>query len=310
MRYLLGIFGETSGQKNISNPSADIVAFAHMVNNKEAVQMAMSEGVNGVEIDLQFTENGNPKEFRHGGICDCSCKCLLGGNWCPDDDVCNALWKKSGSHCNAKEEATALISFLATFSKQLAVIYIDSKVDNGATNLTEAGKQVIKLLDKYAFAKGFKGQVIIGTPFVKQIAYAKAAVQAAKASPNKSKYYFAIDGEGHDFEKAMNNKTGLLSLDTKNRAYSVGITVCSPETFSKEILLSAANQKKGVLCSTGIWTLDKQSSMETYLDYGANALMSNKPAVLLAAIKAKDGILATPGFALKPATSDDLILSF
>ena len=44
-------------------------AIAHMCNQIEAVDWAMNEGANAVEIDLNFKS----WKFEHGAPCDCTC---------------------------------------------------------------------------------------------------------------------------------------------------------------------------------------------------------------------------------------------
>ena len=288
-----------------SQAAAKMTAMAHMVNSRGAVEWAMQKGANGIEVDLQFNDSGDPFEFRHGGVCDCSCLCPLGD--CKDDDVCKALWSDTGSHCNAREDVNSLLITMNRFSNQLAVVYIDSKIDEDTPNLSAAGANVIAKLDQVLFAGGFKGQVVIGTPSATAIAYTRAAVNAANRSPNKAKYFFAIDGEGTDFPAAMNARNGLLSLPTKNRAYSTGITVCLPNTFNVQIRLAAHNQRLGVIGSVGIWTLDKEASMNSYLTSGANSIITNYPQIAVRAIRNFGGELAKPGEALRVATSDAIV---
>jgi hypothetical protein len=48
-------------------------AIAHMTNTAAAVDWALGQGANGVEMDLQFDAAGKPTFFKHGGICDCTC---------------------------------------------------------------------------------------------------------------------------------------------------------------------------------------------------------------------------------------------
>src|SRR5437588_6419450 len=46
---------------------------AHMVNTASAVDWALSQGANGLEMDLRFRSDGTPYQFQHGGFCDCDC---------------------------------------------------------------------------------------------------------------------------------------------------------------------------------------------------------------------------------------------
>ena len=51
---------------------------AHMTNTPRAVDWAVAKGANAVEIDLEFTSNGEPYRTNHspnGEACDCTCMC-------------------------------------------------------------------------------------------------------------------------------------------------------------------------------------------------------------------------------------------
>ncbi len=308
---LLSIMGcATSGARidKASDEGSGLVVYAHMANTTAAVQWALGAGVNAVEMDLQFQSDGSPQEFRHGGVCDCSCTdgCIIKPT-CESGNVCYILWE-SGSSCNASVDADTMTKFLGSYPNQhhpnkLAVIYIDSKVDSGSIDLAAAGKAVIDLLDTNTFGGGFKGQVVISTPATEQIAYTKAAINAAKASTNREQYYFTIDNEGDNFLAVAK---ALVPL-TENRGFSTGITACAPVTYYEAIELSALNEKNGVMSFTGIWTLNDESSMSTYLDDGANGLMTNIPSHALAALEAKGLKLAEPGAAFAPSTSNRIV---
>ena len=258
----------------------------------------MAEGANGVELDLKFNHEGEAVAFRHGRPCDCSCLCPE-GNACAKENVCFRLWRATDSHCNAQEDVDKMMKELARYSNQLSVIYIDSKVDAEGIDLEAAGVNVIALLDK-AFKRGFRGQVIIGAPYIKQEKYLRSAAKSAAGSPYKESYFFTIDGEEDEFLKVAG---ALIQLETDNRIYSTGITTCWGRRFYSEIQLAASNQERGVLGGTGIWTLDDESSMTSYLSLGADLIVTNFPGLLVEVIESQGLKPAKPGEALSSATS-------
>ncbi|KAI8892528.1 hypothetical protein BC833DRAFT_662313 [Globomyces pollinis-pini] len=279
---LIQLFGFTNAAAN--------TIFAHMVNHPDVVRWAIDQGANGIEMDLRF-DGSKPSEFRHSGICDCSCICANGDN-CPETSVCNKLWKVTGSHCNAKSTADEMTKALGSsdLHDKLAVIYIDSKIDEN-TPLRESGENIVKLLNENVFEKGYKGQVIISGSEVKFADYLKGALSAAKASKFADQYFYTYDAEGGNHERVF---TALKELDTKNIAYATGITICLPGTYETAIKGSIS---KNAYAGIGIWTIDKESSMKDYVNFGVTSIMTNRIDNALKVIPAEN--LAKPGSALK-----------
>ena len=52
---------------------ADVLYYniAHAVNHSKYIDWAVSNGANGIEADLRFTDNGDVLKFQHGTICEC-----------------------------------------------------------------------------------------------------------------------------------------------------------------------------------------------------------------------------------------------
>ncbi len=273
-------------------PPASVTAkkfyiIAHMTNTVAAVTWAVNEGANGVEMDLNYDANGTPIEFKHGGVCDCSCN-IAGGV----THVCSPL-KNS---CEAKENPATLLNKVATTN--LALLYIDSKVDKN-TN-PEAGNQLIDLLDKQLFARGFKGMVLVGAPESAAIKYLEAASKKAASSLYKDRLYFGIDMDRVITNKVTTTIANLQKLQTTTPGtkitYGTGITSCTADTFYSEITEGVKQQANGVTRLTATWTIDKPGSLTNYLDLGVRAIITNKPAVLKEVIKQRGGIqLAVPG---------------
>jgi len=128
---------------------------AHMTNSKGAVNWAVRVGANGVEMDLTFKNDGTPKEFYHGGVCDCTCICPW---WCDGNHVCAALQDDTGKSCNAYTPAYEMAAYLgsAGIRDKLAIIYIDAKLGDSVSYYV-AGGRVVDMLNANVFKKGYKG---------------------------------------------------------------------------------------------------------------------------------------------------------
>lgn len=289
-----------------------VVVLAHMVNSLQAVDWAVEQGANGVEMDLRFASDSTPLVFRHSQGLNAPCDCTASA-W-GDDHVCEHLGnppegiqKKSAmlkgqKLCFVEADANEMLTHLAS-KDSLAVVYIDSKVDGSDfPNLGQAGIEVVKALDEYLFGNGYGGQVIIGAPKIGQTEYLRMAEQQGQKSPYKDRYFFTIDGEGEKFEKVMDT---LISI-SPNRVYATGITSLAPGSYDDAIYKSAYNQTQGVLGGTGIWTIDDPKPMKRYLTIGADMLMTNRPGAAVSVVKELGLPLARPGSALKTATSTAL----
>ncbi len=294
----------------LAGPSAakpkDFYAIAHMTNSIEAVNWAVAQGANGIEADLRFDPGTQqPTVFQHSiGQQPCDC-------WCASkSDVCKQ--ESSGLiGCKASVSAASLLAHAAT-NEKLALVVIDSKVDSqnfpqDTAKLEAAGHAVVSLLADNLFAKGYKGEVVIGAPHLAQYKYIESAAKAAQNNEYKDRFYFTIDGE-------EGNATGVLeklaSLPSKNRVYGTGISACAPETYFKAILTGAANQRAGVIGLAYIWTLDKESSMDSYIKKGAMGVMTNFPGLAVRAAARHGLALAQPGVRHQiPAATSDIVVN-
>ncbi len=259
---------------------------AHMTNTVAAVDWAVGEGANAVEVDLRFDATGKPLEFRHGGVCDCSCN-VAGGS----THVCAPL----KNACEAKTDAAILLNRIA--QTNMALVYIDSKVEK--TTNKDAGNQVIDFLVTQLFAKGYKGVVLIGTPDSSLIDYLQLASKKGATTQYKDRFYYEV---GMDRQMDITLKDTFANLQKLQAltpgtkiAYSTGLTSCVPGSFFSEITEGVKQQAAGVTRLTGTWTVDKQSTMMNYLDLGVRWLITNKPRALNEVLKVRGIQLAVPG---------------
>ncbi|CAF1124428.1 unnamed protein product [Rotaria sordida] len=238
-----------------------------MANNRKTLNWAVSQGANGIESDFQFNDDGNPTIVEHGGGIVCDCICPVGKN-----HIChNGL----GGQCQgskASNDAAAHVQHVARL-KGVALFIVDSKVEaKWGGRLIKAGAAIVPFLDKNLFKYGYKGKVVIGTSKMNTYDYIQAAVVAANSSTNRERYFFTFDGAGDDYNGAMT----ILSRLTNNRVYGTGITSCGGETFYGAIEAAVAGKIKAENGLNYIWTLDKESSMQNYINRGVQGIVTNR----------------------------------
>ncbi len=251
---------------------------AHMTNTPEAVNWALRQGANGVEIDLQFNSDGTPLEFKHGGTCDCS----VCGSSSPLH-VCSVL----NQNCSATTGPTQLLNHIA--KTDLALVYIDSKI-NSDTYLYGAGNEVIQLLETQLFGAGFRGIALVSA--ADNFGYIRAAAERAVSSAYRDRIYFGLD---KDMSRTAQQTIDLLQqLPTDNLVYNYGVTSCLYIEYYNEISTGVMNQISGKVKMTGIWTIDNQTSMGEYISRGARAMVTNRPAILKQELASRNIPLATP----------------
>nr|CAH0107836.1 unnamed protein product [Daphnia galeata] len=225
--------------------SLKVGVIAHMINTPNAVRWALNQGANGIEIDLMF-EGTRPSVFYHRFPCDCNCLLQFLTN---RHNRCGAL----GEGCSASTNVTEMAGFLGSsevVSSRLALIYIDAKLDKSVRNYAEAGANVVRLFNEPVFARG--------------------ALQEATRSNYTDRYFYTIENEGDHAYKVLDDS---LQLPTNNIVYSTGITACLPIVFT--VLSETVSRKKNA--AVGIWTVDQEYSMRSYLDIGVDFILTNRP---------------------------------
>ena len=308
VNILLATVVLTTGSGVFVSATRPINVIAHMVNTPGSIRWALDQGANAVEIDLRF--NGtDPSFFRHsisGEACDCSCFCAI-GSICSSDSVCKFLWNESGGHCGIGTSAEVLTLSLGEedIRSKLALIYIDSKLSKYVRDYALAGAKVVQLLNKNIFDRGYLGQVIIGCPSVAFADYLKGAIAEADQSKYYDRYFYTFDSEGRHPELVWHES---LELPTHNIIYSTGTTSCSflSMTFLDVVKSSLA---KNAYAAVGIWTLDREASMKSYVEAGVDFILTNKPAVA-ANIVRNSSFIPQPGKALNAKYVPNLGVSY
>jgi hypothetical protein len=278
----------------MASPKVSVIA--HMINTPNAVRWALNQGANGIEIDLMF-EGTRPSVFYHGFPCDCTCLLQFLTN---RHNRCGAL----GEGCSASTNVTEMADFLGSsevVSSRLALIYIDAKLDKSVRNYAEAGANVVRLFNERVFARGFRGQILLGCLTILYSDYLRGALQEATRSNYTDRYFYTIDNEGDHAYKVLDDS---LQLRTNNIVYSTGITACLPIVFHDAIQYSL---EKKTYAAVGIWTIDQEYSMRSYLDIGVDFILTNRPK-RAAQLIGSDNI-PLPGSALKEKLWDRVLIS-
>jgi len=241
---------------------------AHMANTKDAIDWAMNYGANGIEADLMYSDQ-TPSMFKHGGICDCTCQKM---NLFKTASICEPL----KNNCDASTPADELLSHVIL--KKPSVFYFDNKVQESWSDAQqgEAGKNLANLAAESLIKKGFRGQVVVAVPEIRFLPFLTAAKQELDSiltGAQLSQVFYSIDME-NSFQAALQ---ALKSLGTKQIMYATGITVCVPKTFYSQIQEAAQARAQGEIAEAIIWTIDKEDSMDIYVEKGASGIMTNMP---------------------------------
>lgn len=308
---ITGLFPLLALLPRIAAAEALYYNIAHAINHSKYIDWAVQNGANGIEADLRFTDAGYPFMFQHGTTCECQFPQLGSLLW-NQTGICIQMMKNdpvyqpdplsarietvrsSADACNVNESARSFMNTLA--SKPIALFIVDSKVGatvakNDAARLA-AGQAVIALLRSELFEKGYQGKVIVGVDKSAYRQYIEGAVQAARGTPYFDRIYFSFDEDGNssgfppfsspDAERTLK----LLKETAPGRAvYGNGISANFFGNFRKSFQLGVNAEKAGDIHMNYIWTLDKPSAMETYLDIGVRGVMTNDPAKFRQAIQ-------------------------
>ncbi|CAF4075386.1 unnamed protein product [Adineta steineri] len=121
---------------------------AHMANNRETLDWAVSQGANGIESDFQFNNDGYPSVIEHGWPCDCRvniykdsiCRHGLHGN-CSGSKARNDPTAHNG--VNGKSNGEHGMTYIWTLDKESSMKdYINRGVQGIITNRIALAKRV------------------------------------------------------------------------------------------------------------------------------------------------------------------------
>jgi len=286
---------------------------AHMANTLAAVDWALEQGANALEMDLHFDSSGMPELFNHGGICDCTCSpwCLVtNNNGDPaasniEPDICKPL----GCKCNASTAAATMFAALAK-KPTLALVIIDSKVTGAMSEklLARSGRAVIAAVNEQLFAQGYAGNVVVSAGKADAFTYLQNAASAAASGQFADRTFVGLDQVGGSTANAVCALNVINRLETKARAFGTGITACLNGSYEAAIATAAANRDKDEP-SVGpvyVWTLDRDASLRAYITFGPSGIMTNRPARLLKAALDAGLQIAVPETRLPLATTVDV----
>lgn len=251
-----------------------VYVIAHMTNTQKAVDWALKQGSNALEIDLEFDSSGVPGDFKHGGICDCTCI----GPIARLKSVCTRLRQGIKRPCNGKTDSATLLSHIAQKYKDnpsFHIVIIDSKVGDVASDkLDEAGIAVVDLMEEHLFGNGYRGEVVIGAPEPSHGGYVTTAWAYSISKAKRDHYSFTIDG-ARKINTAAAAQQALVAIPATHRVFGTGISRCATKAFNPfvDILQSVP----GGYGFSYVWTVDLPKKMGTFIDAGARGIMTNFP---------------------------------
>ena len=274
-----------------------------MTNTPHAVDWAIGQGANAVELDLEFTENRGSvslDRFHHGPPCDCTCLCLVTRACRDSASVCNALKHDSFRPCDAGSSAQTLLNHVAGKS-EIALVYIDSKVptDWESSDQFVAGRKVVDALADWLFGNDYQGYVIIGAFREERLPYLKGAVQRASTSPFQDKMYFTYEPSTYsNADQAI--PIMRYSLNTDKIIFGTGATACKKKDHSVANLEKAKEYKDaGRISMAYVWTDDARSTIRRDLGY-VQGIITNYPSVVRDELRRAGKQLATQSSSIEP----------
>ena len=285
---------------------------AHMTNTPHAVDWAIDQGANALELDLHFAKSGNMvrlARFKHGGGCDCTCICPW-PFWSSCSDpafVCTALRHDSSSPCDAGAPVQELLSHVAGKS-EIALVYIDSKVDtNWNSNLQQqAGRKVVLAVTNWLFEQGYHGNVIIGAFKDQRRPYLESAVHEASISQHRRKIFFSLELAASPIFGAYNTFPEsydiMRYLNTNNIIFGTGASSCLGRDHSLTTLeLARDNKNSGRISMAYTWTDDHLNTIRRDLRY-VQGIITNYPSRVRDELRRAGKQLATQSSTIPAAT--------
>ena len=243
-------------------------AIAHMVNNEENLDIAVEAGANGLEMDLNFDESGNPTNLFHPTLCDCICH--TNSNM---PDMCRS------PVCGHARPAETVMKYFMSHEKmgQVAMLYVDSKLDGVTDNkIKQAGTNVVKFYENTVLSRGYNGIIFISG---NNEEYLRSSASEANQSTFKSQIFIGVDSSSG----FIDGLKFVADMEYPNKMLSTGITACDPIKigYAKNVVLGSVNKGRGVISDTIIWTLDRKKEYDDFYNHGARGIISNNIGALV-----------------------------
>ena len=287
---------------------------AHGTNTINAVNWAIGEGANAVELDLDFTASGQINQFQHGPFCDCICRCPFPfTRRCLQNPTfsCYPLRQEFSLPCLAVTAAETLLPYVASRS-EIALVYIDAKLEDG-DDIDVAGNRVIQALEQLLFGNGYAGDVIVGAYNFDYLEYLRsAAIRGRLTSPYGQRIYFAFEnGFRTPFAESVSSLQTIIPIEgfpVPPVIYGHGISSCIPVDLNQtDLQLAAINKASGAISMAYTWTVDCKLCIENDLDY-VNGIITNYPSRVLEIIQKTGRRLATTADRLPGIRTTELVL--
>jgi hypothetical protein len=262
-----------------------IYNIAHMVNAVKQIDQWLNYGANALEVDVTFSKYGTPKYFYHGTPCDVGRDCLR--------------WAYVGNYINAIRERTNPGS--SKFNSNLVLIMFDVKIKKewgwwtsrrswGRNDFNKAGEKFADtvLIPLYK-NNPTKMKVIVSVPELSQKDFITGVLQQLKVKQpaTEKKIGFDISFE-KELKKSSEKEKVLeqLGVAPGHAWLSSGITNWLPDLYLKELTAQGRyRDTEKYFSKVYAWTLDKQSTAETYLNVNVDGVIANYPSRVKKAIE-------------------------
>jgi hypothetical protein len=290
---------------------------ANLINEPENVDWAVSKGANAVKVDLAMFHDTRGalwwKEHRENiafvGADDekCDCSCDADAGVC---DTYSLFDLRQGKPCKVRTEPKKLLNRIAANDGKILAVIIDTKTMSGGDNVgglgqtPKLGADVVTLLEKELFARGFTGWVTVGTREMADTAYIRQVAEAASKSKYTNQISVAINtGEcctltprhtpGRPSLPSRDSAAtglpkilGALGAKAESKAFGSSASICRASVLDRAYAKAAVTDGKFDFVYAGV--LDTRAQMDEYIGAGVDGIVTNQIDRLLTQLAGHD----------------------
>uniref|UniRef100_T1J513 GP-PDE domain-containing protein n=1 Tax=Strigamia maritima TaxID=126957 RepID=T1J513_STRMM len=250
-----------------------------MANSIAEAETFLTDGANGLQIDIQFSPSGISKTTQHGLPCFCSRNCMKSENV---KDYLEFL--RRTTTLGAKN-----------YNPQLSLIFINLRLDAlSRAVLYSAGEKFADEIINYLYAKGkvsSRAWIILGLPDVRSLAFVRGFREAFQ-SANMKWHLERIGYSVQKFSRSDKLKSALLSAGISNHIWvGAGSSNCKRIGTPQRVIRLASEREiirklgNSFVDKVYTWTVDLPNNMRESLRLGIDAVITNKPNQLKIVLK-------------------------
>ena len=252
-------------------------AIQHMTNSPKLVQNAADKGMNGIEVDVDPT---TPNLKVHHGACDSLNNCIPSDCACDSQGICSNEYEADKVDSNLK----AIFNKVIEVQNKIKLVYLDNKeLNSNISQLKSGAKRIVDEIN-LAYSNGYIGQVLIGIPSWDSFLFLEECKRLIDTNKNDIKYniFYTMDMDRGDSLQSVYDTVNKLRTLFKNDnyvniVYSNGITICSSADYSEEMAWAKTLCTQNKISGISEWPLNKETSMNNYIEKGATGILTNIP---------------------------------